>query len=262
MANGIQLEIDGAIGRITLDRPEVGNALNIPMARELMECAIRCEHDAAIRCVLITGRGKLFCAGGDVVEFARAGDKLPDFLREITSYVHAAISSLARMNKPLVTAVNGATAGAGMGLALLGDIVLADSSAVFTLAYTGIGVSPDGGTTWLLPRLVGLRRAQELCLTNRRLNAEEAAGMGLITRVAAAGALGDEANALATQLAGGATQALGATRRLLVDSLANGLELQMEHESRSIAALGRSTDGREGIAAFAARRKPNFTGVV
>ena len=258
MANGISFEIDGPVARITLDRPDVGNAIDIPMARELMECAIRCEGDEMVRCVLITGSGKLFCAGGDVGAFTEAGDKLPDFLREITAYVHAAVTSLARMNKPLVTAVNGAAAGAGIGLAILGDIVLADPSAVFNLAYTGIGMSPDGGTTWLLPRLVGLRRAQELCLTNRRVKAEEAAEIGMITRVVEAGTLAAEADAMAQTLAHAATSALGATRKLLLESFSNPLETQMELESRTISAQARTWDGKEGIAAFIEKRKPRF----
>lgn len=260
MPNGIHLEVDGAIARITLDRPEVGNALDVPMARELLAVASRCERDTAIRCVLMTGRGKLFCAGGDVLEFSRAGDRLPEFLGEITAPLHAALSILARMNKPLVTAVNGAAAGAGIGLSIVGDVALADPAAVFTLAYTAIGMTPDGGSTWLLTRLVGLRRAQELCLTNRRLTAMEAAGMGLITRVVDAGTLAAEANAVAAQLASGATIALGATRRLLVDSYTSTFESQMERESRTIAAQARTHDGREGIAAFVAKRKPHFTG--
>jgi len=260
MAHGIQFELRDAIARLTLDRPEIGNALDIPMARELMELAIRCEGDAAIRCVLITGNGKLFCAGGDVGSFARAGDKLPDFLREITAYLHAAHSALARMPKPLVVAVNGATAGAGIGLAACGDIVLADPAASFMLAYTGIGMTPDGGTTWLLPRLVGLRRAQELCLTNRKLSAAEAAAIGLITRVTESGKLAEEAGAAAAQLAAGATVALGNTRRLLLESFANPFEAQMELESRAIAAQARTADGREGIASFVEKRKPRFTG--
>jgi 2-(1,2-epoxy-1,2-dihydrophenyl)acetyl-CoA isomerase len=260
MAHGIHFEVTNAIARITLDRPEVGNALNIPMARELMECAVRCEGDAGIRCVLLTGRGKLFCAGGDVVEFSRAGERLLDFLREITVYLHAAQSTLARMAKPLVVAVNGATAGAGIGLAIVGDIVLADPAASFMLAYTGIGMTPDGGTTWLLPRLVGLRRAQELCLTNRRIAAPEAAAIGLISRVSEAGKLDAEAQAMAAQLATGATVALGNARRLLLESFSNSFEAQMELESRSIAAQARTPDGREGVASFVAKRKPNFTG--
>lgn len=258
MAHGIRFEVEGAVARIVLDRPEVGNALDIPMARELMECAIRCEGDAAIRCVVLTGSGKLYCTGGDVVAFSNAGDKLPEFLREITAYVHAAISSLVKMDKPLLVAVNGPVAGAGVGLAILGDIVLADPAAHFTLAYTAIGMTPDGATTWMLPRLIGLRRAQELCLTNRRIKAEEAAAIGLITRVTAAGALQAETDALALSLAQSATTALGATRKLLLESFSNPLEAQMELESRTISAQARTRDGQEGVSAFVEKRKPRF----
>lgn len=260
MADGILVSRDGAVARITLDRPEVGNALDIPMSRALMEAVIACEEDDAIRCVLLTGNGKLFCAGGDVAAFAAAGERLPAFLKEITAYVHVAVARLARMEKPVVTAVNGAAAGAGIGLAIVGDIALADPRASFALAYTGIGMSPDGGTTWLLPRLVGLRRAQELCLRNRRVGAEEAAAIGLVTRVTPEGALLEEATALARELAGAATGALGATRRLLLESAANALEAQLDAESRAIAAQARTADGREGIASFLEKRRPNFTG--
>jgi 2-(1,2-epoxy-1,2-dihydrophenyl)acetyl-CoA isomerase len=260
MTNGLLFERDGPVARITLDRPEAGNAIDLPMARALMEAAIACNEDDAIRCVLMTGNGRLFCAGGDVAVFAAMGDKLPAFLKEITTYLHAAVSRLAGMKKPLVTAVNGPAAGAGFGLAILGDLVLAAPSAHFTVAYTGVGLSPDGGTTWLLPRLIGLRRAQELALLNKRVNAEEAAALGLITRVAGEGALEKEAADLASQLARSATPALGATRRLLLDSFTTTAETQMERESRAIAAQARTRDGREGIAAFVEKRAPNFTG--
>jgi 2-(1,2-epoxy-1,2-dihydrophenyl)acetyl-CoA isomerase len=196
MANGLLFERLGAVARITLDRPQVGNAIDIPMAREFMERAIECDEDDSIRCVLVTGNGRLFCAGGDVAAFHGAGDQLPAFLKEITAYLHSAVSRFARMNKPLVTAINGPVAGAGIGLAIMGDIVLADPAAHFTLAYTAIGMSPDGGTTWLLPRLIGLRAAQELSLSNRRVKADEAASLGLVTRVAAEGALAEEAEKL------------------------------------------------------------------
>ncbi len=258
MAHGIIFERDGAIARIVLDRPEAGNALTIPMARELMEGAIRCEGDSGIRCVLLTGSGKLFCAGGDIIGFSGAGDALPDYLREITTYVHAAIMSFARMDKPVVVAVNGPAAGGGIGFALVGDIVLADPSAHFTLAYTAIGMSPDCGATWLLPKLVGLRRAQELCLTNRRVGAEEAAAIGLISRVVEAGTLADEANTVAGQLAAGATTALGATRRLLLESASNSLEAHLDLESRLISGQARTAEGREGVAAFVAKRPPHY----
>jgi 2-(1,2-epoxy-1,2-dihydrophenyl)acetyl-CoA isomerase len=261
MTNGVHFEVDGAIARIMLDRPDVGNAIDIPMATELRSCATRSANDASIRCVLLSGRGKLFCAGGDVVGFAGAGNSLPDYLIEITTQLHSALSVLASMNKPLVTAVNGAVAGAGIGLAILGDIVLADAAAVFTLAYTGIGMTPDGGSTWLLPRLIGLRRAQELCLTSRKVSATEAAAMGLITRVVESGQLMEAANTVAAQLANGATGALGATRRLLAGSDHNSFEAQMQLESQAIAARARTVDGREGVASFVGKRKPQFTGM-
>jgi 2-(1,2-epoxy-1,2-dihydrophenyl)acetyl-CoA isomerase len=259
MAHGVSFEVEGAVATITLDRPQAGNALDIPMSREFMELAIRCEGDAAIRCVVLTGAGKLFCGGGDVQAFAGAGDKLPDFLREITSYLHAGIAALARMDKPLVVAVNGSAAGAGIGLAVMGDIVLCDPAASFSLAYTGIGLTPDGGTTWLLPRLIGLRRTQELCLTNRKVRAEEAASLGLVTRVVEAGKLAEETAAVARQFAGAATGALGATRKLLLESLSSGLEVQLARESLAIAAQARGVEGREGVTAFVEKRAPNFT---
>ena len=257
-SGGLLFEVDGAVATITLNRPHVGNALDIPMSRELMELAIRCEGDAAIRCVVLGGAGKLFCGGGDVAAFAAAGDDLPDFLREITSYLHQAIAVFARMDKPLVTAVNGSAAGAGIGLAILGDVVLAEPTASFSLAYTGIGLTPDGGTTWLLPRLIGLRRAQELCLTNRKVRAEEAVSLGLVTRLVEAGTLAAETKTLADTLARSATAALGATRKMLVESYSNTLESQLALESRTISNQSRNYEGREGVTAFLEKRAPRF----
>jgi 2-(1,2-epoxy-1,2-dihydrophenyl)acetyl-CoA isomerase len=162
----------------------------------------------------------------------------------------------------MVTAVNGPAAGAGFNLSLLGDIAIAAQSAHFTLAYTAIGLTPDGGTTWLLPRLIGLRRAQELALLNKRLSAPDAAAMGLITRTVDDAALTAEVDAIATQLAAGATRALGRTRNLLLASFNSALEEQMEQEARNIAAAGRDPEGREGIAAFLAKRKPDFRATI
>ena len=256
--NGLRVERDGAVMRLTLDRPAVGNAIDIPMARAFMDAAILCDEDDGVRCVLISGAGRLFCAGGDVAAFHGAGDALPSFLKEITAYLHSGIARLARMDKPVVTAINGPVAGAGVGLALLGDIVLADPAAHITLAYTAIGMVPDGGTTWLLPRLVGLRKAQEMMLRNPRISAENAAAMNLITRVVAEGTLATEADAIAQELSNAATGAIGATRALLLDAFTRPLETQMELESRAIAARARTFEGREGIAAFVEKRPPNF----
>ncbi|HMN43673.1 MAG TPA: enoyl-CoA hydratase-related protein [Povalibacter sp.] len=252
-------EREGAVATLRLNRPDVGNALDIPLARSLMEAAIQCDEDDAIRCVVLTGNGRMFCAGGDVGAFAAAGDSLPAMLKEITAYLHAAITRLSRMGKPLVTAVNGPAAGAGYSLAVLGDIALAARSAHFTLAYTALGLTPDGGSTWLLPRLVGLRRAQELALLNKRLSAEEAATLGLVTRAVDDAGLGAEAGQIAQQLAASATPALGKVRNLLLTSFSSTLEAQMEAEARSIADSSRTRYGREGVAAFVTRRKPDFT---
>jgi 2-(1,2-epoxy-1,2-dihydrophenyl)acetyl-CoA isomerase len=249
---------EGAVAKLTLNRPQAGNAIDVPLAKALREAAIQCDEDDAIRCVILTGAGKFFCAGGDVGGFAAVGYQVPALLKELTFHLHTAVLRFARMRKPLVTVVNGAAAGAGFSLAILGDIALAAQSAPFTLAYTAIGLSPDGGASWLLPRLVGMRRAQELALTNKRLSATEAVEIGLVTRAVADDALAAEADAVAAQLANAATRALGRTRNLLDASFSNGLEEHLEAEARSIIESGGDAEGREGIAAFLAKRKPNF----
>lgn len=251
---------ENGIARLTLNRPRAGNSIDVKLSRALMEAAIECDEDDGIRCVLMTGAGQLFCAGGDIGGFAAAGDKIPALLKELTAYIHSAVSRFSRMGKPMVTAVNGPAAGAGFNLSLLGDIVLAAQSAHFTVAYTAIGMTPDGGTTWLLPRLVGLRRAQEWALTNKRISAAEALEAGLITRVVDDTALAEEATQIATQLAGAAVRAIGRTRNLLLDSFDHSLEQHLEQEARNIAAAGRDAEGQEGIAAFLAKRKPDFRG--
>lgn len=258
MTTPVLTERRGPVAVLTLNRPDSGNAIDVPLARALMEAAIGCDEDDAVRCVLLTGSGRAFCAGGDLGAFATAGERAPALIKEITAYLHVAIARLAHMGKPLVTAINGAAAGAGLSLAILGDIALAAPTAHFTLAYTAVGLTPDGGSTWLLPRLIGLRRTQELVLTNRRVPAAEAAAIGLVTRVSAEGALMDEAAATADALAAGATAALGGARRLLLASFESGLETHMDRESRSIAAAIRTPHGREGIRAFLAKQKPDF----
>jgi 2-(1,2-epoxy-1,2-dihydrophenyl)acetyl-CoA isomerase len=255
----LKLERLGAVARLTLNRPSVGNSFDVPLARALMETAIACDEDETVRCVLLTGAGRMFCAGGDVAGFANAGENAAGLIKEITAYLHSAISRFARMPKPLVTAINGPAAGAGFSLALLGDIVLAAKSANFTLAYSAIGLSPDGGATFLLPRLVGLRRAQELILLNTRVTADEAAAMGLITRAVDDAAFEAETLAIAEKLARAPTGALGRARELLLRSYGASLEEQMEVESRAIGESARSAHGREGVAAFLAKRKPDFS---
>lgn len=255
----ISLEESQGVATITLNRPDSANALTTDMARELMLAANHCDESASVRAVILTGAGKFFCAGGDVQTFADAGDRVGELAKEITAYLHAAISRLARMNAPLIVAVNGAAAGAGFSMAIAGDLVLAAESAKFTVAYTGIGASPDGSSSYFLPRVVGLRRAQELMLTNRRLSAAEALDWGLVTRTVADNELMAAAAELAAQLAAGPRLSHGVIKQLLVSTFNESLETQLELEARGIAASLSNSDGQEGIAAFLAKRKPNFT---
>lgn len=253
------LDVEDGIARITLNRPAVGNALDLALARELLAAVIRCDTDPAIRCVLLAANGRLFCAGGDVASFATAGDQAPALLSELAGTLHMAVTRLARMRKPMVAQVQGPAAGAGFGLSLLADVVIAGRAANFTPAYGAIGLTPDGGLTWLLPRIVGMRRAQDIILNNRRVSSDEAEHIGLVTRVVDDEQLADEALAAARKLAASAVEALGATRALLLESSTTSLETMLELEVRSISASGGKPEFREGLAAFVEKRKPDFS---
>ncbi len=255
----LRADVADGVGRLTLARPDAGNSIDLTMAEELHQVTDAWADDPAVRAVLLTGAGATFCVGGDLKSFA-AVDDLPAHLLEVTSHLHAAIATLCAMDAPVIAAVHGSAAGAGCSLAAVADLVLAAESSRFVMAYTAIGLTPDGGGTWALPRAVGLRRALELTLTNRRLTAAEAVEVGLATRVVANGELGAAAAALAEELAAAPTAALGAAKRLLRGSLAQSVEEQMALEAQALAAAARSSDGREGIAAFLEKRRPRFTG--
>ena len=251
-------EVRDGVAFLTLNRPEAANALDMEMSRVLMELAIRVDEDPNVGAVVLTGRGRFFCAGGDLAFFGTAGDELGARLKEMTAYFHAAISRFARMDAPLIGAVSGVAAGAGFSLAAACDLVVAGESSMYTMAYTAAGLSPDGSSTWFLPRRIGDRRTRELMLTNRRLSAAEALDWGVVNAVVPDDKVLEEASSLATTLAAGPTGAYGAVKSLLAQSFENGLETQMELEARAIAAQGSGPDGREGIDAFLAKRKPNF----
>jgi 2-(1,2-epoxy-1,2-dihydrophenyl)acetyl-CoA isomerase len=253
-------DVEGQVARLTLNRPDSGNAMNATMMRELRDVAIRCDEDPGIRAVIVSGAGKMFCAGGDLRSFAAEGEGLPAYLKRITHDLHGALSRLCRMDAPVLSAVRGFAAGAGFSLACAADVVIAAESARFTVAYTGVGLSPDGGCSFFLPRLIGLRRAQELMLTRRVLAASEALEWNLVTRVVPDDALEAESSELAAQLAAGPTRAFGSVKRLLLRSSGDHLESQMEQEARCIADAARSADGREGIAAFLEKRPADFAG--
>lgn len=256
----ILFDVADGVATITLNRPDEVNTITLEFGKEINDAANRCANDPEIRAVILTANGKLFSGGGDLGEFAGQGEKLPNYLTDTTTFLHTAFSRFCRMDPPMVTAVNGTVAGGSLGLALAGDIVIAAESAKFTLAYTLAGLSADGGSTYILPRLVGLRKAQQLMLLNPRLTAEQARDAGLITEVVPSAQLMPRAQEVAGQLAAGPTLAHGTVKRLLADSFNNTMETQMEFESRGIIQTSMSNDGREGIDAFLHKRKPSFTG--
>ncbi|TDK89239.1 enoyl-CoA hydratase [Mycobacterium paragordonae] len=248
---------DGPVTRIALNRPDAANSINDVLARELMDAASRCDV-AETKVVLLTGKGRFFCAGGDLQAMARSPLGAGRFVKGLADDLHRAISTFARMDAVLIVAVNGAAAGAGFSLALIGDLVVAAESASFTMAYTKAGLSPDGSSSYYLPRLVGVRRAQELMLTNRRLSAADAAQWGLVTEVVPDDTLAERAEALTVQMSTAAGLSSSSVRKLLLMSFSNGLEEQMEIEGRMIAACAGSPDGQEGIDAFLNKRRPEF----
>ena len=257
----LKFDVADQIATITFSRPEAANSLSLKMSDELHAVATHCASNEDIRAVILTAEGKMFCAGGDVVGFHAEGEGMSEHMRGMTTTLHAAISRFSRMDAPLIIAVNGTAAGAGMSIAMTGDIVFAAESAKFTMAYSKIGFSPDGSSTYFLPRLVGVRKAKELALLNPVLSAVEACEMGLITEVVADDALMATAQKCAQKLAKGPTKAHGEIKRLFADSLSNTMETQMEFETRSIAGLAsRSEDAKKGVAAFVAKEKYEFQG--
>lgn len=257
----INYEKQGAIARMTLNRPNAFNAMSAQLCADLFEAVSEADADRDVRVLVVTGAGeKAYCAGGDVAEFRENIDRINMHIKKMTIPLHAAISRMIRMDKPVIAAINGVAAGAGMGLAMAPDLAIAAESARFNMAYTGIGATPDGGTTFFLPRIVGLRRAMEMTLLNRVLTAKEALEWGIVNKVVPDADLQKETGALAEKLAAGPTLAYGRAKKLLYMSFHNSPETQMEDESQSIAAMGETENFREGITAFAEKRKAKFTG--
>jgi 2-(1,2-epoxy-1,2-dihydrophenyl)acetyl-CoA isomerase len=210
--------------------------------------------------VILTGNGRMFCAGGDLKIFAAQGEKISLYLKETTQALHAAISRFNWMDAPVLGAINGTAAGGGFSLALTTDIAIAAESAKFTMAYTKIGLVPDGSSSYFLARLVGLRRAKEMALLNPVLSARQAMEWGLVNQVVADDQLLTSAFTIARQWAKGPTRSFGETKRLILSGATESLESQMERESRAMAATAGSADGHEGLAAFIAKRSPQFRG--
>src|SRR2546423_10314205 len=210
----VKLERADGVATLTLHRPDAYNALDLALGRELFQASIELDEDPEVRCVVITGSGKAFCAGGDVKSFVDNLGRIGAHIKELTTYLHGAVSRLCRSEKPVIMSINGVAAGGGMSLALAGDLVLAAESARFTMAYSKIGATPDGSSSYYLPRLIGLRRAMELYFTNRVLSAREAFEWGLVTRVVPDAELTTAVTALARELAQGPSKAFGGAKRL------------------------------------------------
>ena len=254
----IKFDKQGAIATLQFNRPDAANGLDALMSSELNQAAQLCTNDPELKAVVLCASGRFFCAGGDIKEMLSHGDAIGDAVKSLADDLHSAISAFSRMQAALIVAVNGVAAGAGFSLALIGDIVLAAESASFTMAYTRAGLCPDGSSSYFLPRLVGLRRAQELMLTNRTLSAAEACDLGLVTRVVADDELQLQAQRVATDLAASARLSTAYVKKLLLASSGNDLETQMELEGQLVSQCAASPDGREGIQAFVDKRKPEF----
>lgn len=260
MADPVLVRQEGAVAEITLNRPEVMNALSMEMAEQFCEVCWRIEADASVRAVLVKGEGKGFQAGGDIASFHAQMHRIGEHAGRMIDTYHVAVRTLVRMPKPVVGQLHGAVAGAGMSLAMNLDLAIAAEGTVFTLAYANLGTSPDGGSTFFLPRLVGRRRAMEIALLSDRFDAAKALELGLVNRVVPADQLANEAMALATKLASGPTQAYARTKALIDQSFENDLATQLEAERANFVASTATADFREGVDAFVNKRRPDFTG--
>jgi 2-(1,2-epoxy-1,2-dihydrophenyl)acetyl-CoA isomerase len=256
--SSVQVETRGAVALVTLNRPDSANTLNLEMGMDLLAAAMTCGRNPAVRAVVLTGAGRQFCFGGDLRAMVSRGDSADGYLRELTGYVHSAISHFVRMDAPVIAAVNGTAAGAGVGLLAMADLAVCGTSSRISLAYSGVGLTPDGGTSFLLPRTIGLKRTMELLLLNRTLTANEALEWGLVNSVVEDSQVLDEAFELAERLSTGPTHAFGKTKRLLAASIA-GFESQMVLESETIASQAVTAEGAEGIRAFVEKRKADFS---
>lgn len=259
MNEPVRLTHANGVGTITLARPAAGNAMNMAFMDALHDAASAIVGDAAVRAILIEAEGRNFCVGGDLKDFG-GEDPSGAYMGRLAGRLHEALKLLSAQRAPIVLAVQGAAAGAGLSLVALADIAIAARSASFVMAYAGIGLTADGGATWLLPRVIGMRRAQEMAFVGRRLSADEAEHFGLVTRVVEDAALADEARAVAEKVAAGPTAAFGAVRRLFAAQGTAAFTDHLDAELDAIAAARASEDGREGVAAFLERRTPCYTG--
>jgi 2-(1,2-epoxy-1,2-dihydrophenyl)acetyl-CoA isomerase len=251
----VEVTREGAVQTITLNRPDVINAFNRPMHAAL-RAALKEAADPEVRAVVLTGAGRGFCAGQDLTEF----QEMPDVREALNATYHPNVLAIRALEKPVIAAVNGACAGAGLSLACSCDIRIAAADAVFVPGFVGIGLVPDAGGTHFIHRLLGASRAFEWMASNRRLTASEALEWGLVSQVVETDTLQTRAAGLATTLAAGPTRAIGMTKRLFDHAETATLEEQLEMEAQLQATATQSDDFREGVAAFVEKRPPDFSG--
>jgi len=252
-------EQNGGVLTLTLNRPKA-NAFNQELIDALLDALRRAEAEASVRCILLTGAGRVFSAGQDVTALGAVDGQI-SFRRHLERTYNRLIVRVRRLEKPVVGAINGAAAGAGLGLALATDIRLAARSARFVFGFTGIGLTTDSATSLLLPLLIGLARASEVAFMNTPVSAEEALRCGLVNRVVDDGDLAAQAAEMAARLAAGPTRALGLTKRAFNHALLPHLEDVLDYEAHLQEAAGRTADHHEGVKAFLEKRQPDFRGV-
>ncbi|MBP7692224.1 MAG: enoyl-CoA hydratase/isomerase family protein [Anaerolineales bacterium] len=259
MSSILLTDLTAGVFTLTLNRPEVLNAFNDALAAGLLEALKHAERDPAIRCVVLTGAGAGFCAGQDLAAL-RDREAEISFREHLLRTFNPIVARMRTLEKPIIGQLNGATAGAGLGLALACDLRYAAAGAKLRVAFNGIALAPDSGVSFFLPRLVGYARAYELAVSNAPLTAEAAAELGLVNRVFPPAELAEAVRSVAAQLAQGPTRAFGLTKRAMNKALLVSLDEALEYEAHLQEIAGRSPDHREGVAAFLEKRRPNFTG--
>jgi 2-(1,2-epoxy-1,2-dihydrophenyl)acetyl-CoA isomerase len=256
----VLLSVEEGVATLSFNRPQVFNAMDADMMVQFRAAAEQVQRDSAVRAVVLRGEGKAFLAGGDVALFHQRIKELPDAIVRWGREMHFGILALRRADKPVLASVHGACAGAGFSILCAADLAIAADNAYFSLAYTKIGASPDGGSTHFLPRLVGYKKAMELTLLADRFDANKARELGLVNWVVPADQLTQETQRIARELASGPTVAYGEAKRLMNQSLDRSIDTQMEEELAAFARCARTHDLAEGVAAFVEKRKPAFEG--